>query len=307
MRADRVLSLLPAATEIVCGLGAIERLVGRSHECDFPPAVLRLPIASTPRIDITGRAGAIDAGVRAVLEQGLSVYQVDRDRIAALAPDFILTQTLCAVCAVSPDDLALIVCEALPSQPAVVSLDAASLDGLWADIGRVAAALGRVAQGEALVHSLKARLATLAATPWPGRPRIACLEWLDPLMGAGNWMPELVAAAGGAAVFGEAGVHTAPTSWEDLAAADPDVILIAACGWPIERSRAEMAAVVVRPLWQGLRAVRLGRVYVADGHHYFNRPGPRLVESAEILAEILHPGAVTARHRGTGWEPFRQR
>lgn len=307
MAGSRILSLLPCATEIVCALGAGDRLVGRSHECDFPPHVDRLPVASKPRIDITGGARAIDAGVRAIIEQGLSVYQVDRDRIAELAPDIILTQTLCAVCAVSPDDLAAIVCETLPSRPGIISLEAASLDGLWADIGRVAVALDRVAAGDALVAGLKSRLAALAATPRADRPRIACLEWLDPLMGAGNWVPELVVAAGGEPVFGRAGVHTATITWDNLAAADPDVILVAACGWSIDRSLAEMARVVDRPLWQGLGAVRAGRVYVADGHHYFNRPGPRLVESAEILAEILHSGPADPRHRGSGWEPFSRR
>lgn len=307
MSADRILSLLPCATEIVCALGAGDRLVGRSHECDHPPWVEALPVASAPRIDVSGAAGAIDAGVRAVLEEGLSVYAVDRDRIAALAPDLILTQTLCAVCAVSPDDLAAMACETLPSRPRIVSLEAASLAGLWADIGAVAAALGRAASGDALARDLRGRLAALAATPWPDRPRIACLEWLDPLMGAGNWVPELVAAAGGEAAIGRAGHHTEAITAGDLAAADPDVILVAACGWPIDRSRAELEGLARHGFWRGLRAVRAGRVYLADGHHYFNRPGPRLVESAEILAEVLHPGLVPARHRGTGWEPFHGR
>ncbi len=298
----RIVSLLPSATEIVCAVGLRDALVGRSHECDFPPGVERLPALCEPKVHIHGASGAIDREVRKLVADGLSVYRVDAERLRALAPDVIVTQTQCEVCAVSEADVVAATCDWAGSGVRIISLAPARLDDVLADIERVAAALGVSERGSAVVATLRARLAALAArTRDLPRPTIACIEWLDPLMAAGNWVPELVALAGGRNLFGAAGEHSPCLEWDAVRAADPDVIVAMPCGFDIARARGEMASLERLPGWDALRAVRTGRVAVVDGHQYFNRPGPRLVESAEILAEILHPRVLDFGHRGEGW------
>ena len=303
MRERPIVTLLASATEIVAALGLLDRLVARSHECDYPPAVRGLPVCTAPKIDVTGSSREIDRQVREVIELGLSVYRVDGEALRQLDPGLIVTQTQCEVCAVSERDLAAAVADWLDGSTQIVSLRPDSLADVWRDIERVAGAAGIANRGDALVARLTGRMAAIAskATALPDRPRVACVEWIDPLMAAGNWMPELVEMAGGINLFGEACRHSPWMTWDDLAAADPDVVVILPCGFDIPRAIAEMPALTDRPGWAGLTAVRSGRVHVADGNQYFNRPGPRLAESLEILAEILHPGAFDFGHRGTGW------
>lgn len=302
----RIVSLLPSATEIVCAVGLRDALVGRSHECDFPPGVECLPALCEPKVHIHGASAEIDCDVRRLVADGLSVYRVDAERLRALAPDVIVTQTQCEVCAVSEADVVAATCDWAGSGVCIISLAPARLDDVLADIERVGAALGVPERGTAVVAGLRERLGALGARtrglPQPDLPpRVACIEWLDPLMAAGNWVPELVELAGGRNLFGAAGDHSPWLEWDAVRAADPEAIVAMPCGFDLARTRGEMVSLERLPGWDALRAVRTGRVAVVDGHQYFNRPGPRLVESAEILAEILHPGVLDFGHRGKGW------
>ncbi len=299
----RIVSLIASATEIVCALGFERELVGRSHECDHPPGVARLPTCSASKVKVEASSRAIDDQVLAIVRDGLSVYSVDPALLDRLAPTVIVTQTQCEVCAVSLRDVERAVCDLVRSRPAIVSLEPMALDDVWSDIRAVASALGEPARGDDLVARLTGRLKSLRAQTRALRPRpsIACIEWIDPLMIAGNWVPELVHCAGGVDPLGEAGKHSGYLDIEQLVAADPDVIAIMPCGFDIERARREMPALTARPEWRRLSAVRTGRVVITDGNQYFNRPGPRVVESAEILAECLYPGRFDFGHRGRGW------
>jgi len=300
---ERILSLLPSLTEVACALGLRERLVGRSHECDFPPGVEALPVCTEPKLDVAAPSGAIHARVGELVRDGLSIYRVDAERLRALRPDLILTQDHCRVCAASTRDVEAAVCEWLGAAPRVLSLSPATLREVWGSLLAVAEAAGVPERGRELAAQLTERVATIGegAARLGERPRLACIEWLDPLMAAGNWMPELVALAGGRSALGGTGAHSPRISFETLAAADPDAILVVPCGFDLERTRAELPRLTDRPDFTGLRAARAGRVYVADGNAYFNRPGPRLVESLEILAELLHPEAFRFGFEGRGW------
>lgn len=303
----RIVSLISSATEIVCELGFGQQLVGRSHECDYPSSVTALPACSTSKVTLEAAGRAIDDQVRSIVADGLSVYRVDPDLLERLAPTIIVTQTQCEVCAVSLKDVEDAVCRLVGSHPRIVSLEPLALSDIWRDIRTVASALGEPARGDALVNRLTDRLAAVraAADAVPSRPSLACIEWIDPLMSAANWVPELVDCAGGANLFGAAGRHSGYLRMEQLVAADPDVIAVMPCGFDIERACREMAPLVAHPEWPRLSAVRHGRVVMMDGNQYFNRPGPRLAESAEILAECLHPGRCDFGHQGRGWRYWR--
>jgi len=304
MAEPRIVSLIASATEIVCALGFEDRLVGRSHECDFPPSVARLPVCTEPKFSVDGPSHEIDQRVKAVLRQGLSVYRVHADTLARVRPDVIVTQTQCDVCAVSLGDVEQAVCRWLGSRPQIVSLAPDALADVWKDIALVAQALDVPRRGEELSRRLQERMEVIAgrASALHGRPTVACVEWIEPLMAAGNWVPELVEMAGGVDLFGTPGKHAPSLTYEQLRERDPEVIMVMPCGFDIVRSRRDMPALARRPGWQELRAVRDRRVYLADGNQYFNRPGPRLVESLEILAEVLHPGVFHFGHEGAGWQ-----
>jgi iron complex transport system substrate-binding protein len=303
---QRIVSLIPSSTEIVTALGLGPQLVGRSHECDYPADVQKLPAVTTPKIDTSGSSAAVQGGVSEILQKALSIYTVDEDLLRALAPTVILTQTHCEACAVDFRDVAQAVARVLKGSAKLVALEPNSLDDIWNDVLRVGDALGVPERGDMLVTNLKSRMriiAERAATAAEGgRPRVACIEWIDPLMAGGNWLPELVEMAGGASVIGEAGQHSAWMNWDDLVQADPDVLVVMPCGFDIDRTFTDLPVLMNRPEWASLRAVQNGQVYVADGNQFFNRPGPRLAESLEILAEILHPGAFHFGHFGLGWE-----
>ncbi len=301
--ASRIVTLLPSATEIVCALGFENQLVGRSHECDYPASVSRLPALTAPKFDPGGTSAEIDEHVRKITAQALSVYTVDAAKLKEARPDVIVTQTQCAVCAVSLSDVEAVVAQWTGTRPAIVSLSPCTLADVWADTERIARALGAPERGERLVKELKARCAAVAdrAAALEGRPSVACVEWLSPLMTGGNWMPELVEAAGGKNLFGSAGARSARIGFDSLVAAQPDAILICPCGFDIARTLEDLPLLTRNPGWQGLKAVRERRVFVADGNQYFNRPGPRIVESLEILAELIHPEAFGSRREGVGW------
>jgi iron complex transport system substrate-binding protein len=300
----RIVSLIASATETVCALGFEDHLVARSHECDFPESVKRLPVVTGPKFEPDGTSYEIDQRVKAIVQESLSVYRVDGEKLRELEPDVIVTQAHCEVCAVSLREVERTVCAWLRACPKLISLSPNNLADVWGNIESVAVELGVPERGAELVGRLRRRTEAIAAraAALSARPTVACVEWLDPLMAAGNWMPELVELAGGVNLFGEAGKHSPWMTWEQLVAADPDVIVLLPCGFDIARTRRDLHVLTGRPEWPGLKAARTGRAFVADGNQYFNRPGPRLVESLEILAELLHPGAFAFGHEGTGWQ-----
>ena len=304
--APRVISLIASATEIVHALGFGEAQVGRSHECDWPPGVLDLPPLTKPRFKVSGGSAAIDKAVRDLVTNALAVYEVDPDGLADLAPDVIVTQDQCVICAVSLADVERAVCQTTGLDAKVVSLKPHSLDDVYRDIHTVSSALQAKDRGTALVSNMQRRLRRIEAlTKDQHRPRYAFIEWLDPLMSCGHWMPELSSIAGGESIFGETGANSPTVTWEQLVASDPDVIVIGPCGYDIATTMKEIETLTGHPQWPGLRAVADGQVYVADGNAYFNRPGPRLVETAEILAEILHPSICDFGHLDEAYQVLR--
>lgn len=290
-------------TETVCALGCEHLLVGRSHECDYPPSVLSLPQCTEPKFPTEGTSYQIDQRIKAILQEGLSVYRVHADVLDELAPDLVLTQTQCEVCAVSLTDVEDAVCRMVSSRPKILSVEPNSLADVWDGMRQVAQVLGCPERGEELVNVLTWRMGQIAehAQMANAAPRVAHIEWIDPLMTAGNWVPELAAIANGDNLFGEAGAHSPWLEWDDLVNADPDVIVVFPCGWDMARARKEMAHLTKRPGWEALSAVRNDRVFLTDGNRFFNRPGPRLVESLEILAEMYHPDLFDFGHEGADW------
>lgn len=297
----RIVSLLASATEMVAELGCLSQLVGRSHECDYPPVVTSLPMVSTATIDTTTSSAEIDAQIKNLAHQhlsdtntalqALSIYAIDTTLLQQLRPDVIFTQTQCEVCAVSERDVERAVTQLTGLHPRIVALAPHRLADVWEDVLKVGAAIERVEQARQLVHGYRARLEQLRkrcmSLGGHFKPRVAVLEWLDPLMGAGNWTPELIACAGGTALFGEIGQHTPWLSWEDLQTADPDVLILAPCGFPLARTLQDLPRLQQHPIWTHLRAVQAKQVYAIDGNAYLNRSGPRLVESAELLAYAI--------------------
>lgn len=299
----RTVSLIASATEIVYALGQGDCLVGRSHECDWPPGVLDLPQLTKPRFKLTGGSLAIDQAVRDLVANALAVYEVDTDGLSACTPDVILTQDHCVVCAVSLADVERAVCETTGLEAQVVSLKPHSVSDVFQDITKVATALKVPGQGHALVATMRRRLDRIKTqTHGRPKPRLAFVEWMDPLMSCGHWMPELISVAGAQSLFGKTGDHSPTLSWQELVASDPEVIVIAPCGYDIDKTMSEIDLLTGHPMWSGLRAVAERRVFVADGNAYFNRPGPRLVESAEMLAEICHPSVCAFGHRDHGYQ-----
>ena len=303
----RIVSLLPSATEIVCALGAAEDLVGRSHECDYPAEIQHLPILTSPRFLPAATSGEIDRQVRelalqARTEDALGVYAINMDLLQQLAPTHIVTQTQCEVCAVSLRDVERAVEQLTGFDTRLIPLAPNSLQDIWDDIQRTADALGLDDQGSALVRHLQARLDMVPAAS--DAPRVAVVEWADPLMTAGHWTMELIERAGGVPLIGAPKGASLHFEMSDLAEADPDVIIIAPCGYDLARTREDAASLQEREDWRALRAVQQGRVALIDGNQYVNRPGPRVVETLEIIAEIINPDLEEHQHEGVGWERF---
>jgi len=300
----RILSLIPSSTEIVCALGFENQLIGRSHECDFPSSVQKLSSCTAPKFKVEGTSAEIDQRVKSILKNALSVYQIDEKKLQQMQPDIIITQAQCEVCAVSLKDVENAVCEWVESRPQIVSLEPNQLSDIWKDFINIAEALGVKEQGHELVSQLKQRMNKIAQKTinFPQKPTVVCIEWIEPLMSAGNWMPELIEMGGGINLFGVVGEQSPWMTWEQLLEANPDVILVMPCGFNLARSKAEMSSLSQKPEWSQLNAVQNQQVYLTDGNQYFNRPGPRLVESLEIIAEILHPAHFDFHHQQSGWE-----
>jgi iron complex transport system substrate-binding protein len=304
MTPARIVSLLPSATEIVAALGFQSRLVGRSHECDFPQGVERLPVCTAPKIDVSGSSEEIHRDIQRLLEQALSVYRVDAARLRALSPTHVVTQVQCEVCAVSLGEVEGALADWSPPMPRLIALSSRDLEDVFGDIERVAQALDAADRGRMLVAEMRRRMEAVRkrASGTSPHPRVAAIEWLSPLMAAGNWIPEMVAMAGGENLFGKTGMHSPWLSGEELRASNPDVMVLFPCGFSLERVRNEVGGLAALPGWETLSAVGAGRVYLADGNQYFNRPGPRLVESLEALAQMLHPDLFGGTLEGIAWE-----
>ena len=304
MTKKKIVTLLPSATEIVCALGAGELLVGRSHECDYPEDVRRLPACTSAKLDVQADSAEIDRQVKNLAQEAVSVYRIERELLRQLQPGIIITQAQCEVCAVSLPEVEEAVSHWLGRRPQIISLSPARLADIWEDIRRVAAALDLAERGRTVLGALKNRIVNLIEKTCllKQRPSVVCVEWIEPLMAAGNWVPELVELAGGVNVAGEPGKHSPWLNWEALAKLDPDIIVVMPCGFDLARAKSEMTPLLNHPSWPKLRAVKNRRVFFTDGNQYFNRPGPRVVESLEILAEIIHPDRFNFGHQGKGWE-----
>jgi iron complex transport system substrate-binding protein len=302
----RILPLLSSATEIVHALGLGEFQIGRSHECDYPAGVGSLPVCTKPAIAVDGSSREIDSLVKQRVADALSVYDVDSGMIAALKPTHIITQTQCEVCAVSLADVEKALQKQTGTDAKVISLEPYALHDLWTDILKVGTACGYTARAHQLNAQLQNRMSELAelATKANYKPTVAAIEWLEPLMAAGNWVPELISIAGGDNLFGEAGQHSPWMSWEKLVKQDPDILIALPCGFDLERTRSEMHWLTARVEWPQLKAVRDNHVYICDGNQYMNRPGPRLVESLQIFGEIFHSELYPPAMRASGWDVF---
>ncbi len=286
----RIVSLLPSATEIVCALGLEAQLVGVTHECDHPPFVRQLPKVTRTLIP-TGIASAeIDRLVRRRLRTNRALYTLDLPTLEALRPDLIVTQALCDVCAVAEDEVRAAAC-ALSGRPRVINLEPQSLPEVLGSLRQVAAVVGLDSTAGKVTAALESRIQAVAARAagLRRRWRVALLEWLDPPFSCGHWNPELVRLAGGIEGLGQEGRPSRTLRWEEVLAWRPEVVFIACCGFSVERTLQDVPRLQSIPGWRNLPAVRWGRVYVADGSHYFSRPGPRLVDSLEILAHALYP------------------
>ena len=286
----RIVSLLPSATEICFALGLGNRLVGVSHECDFPSEARSKPVLTAPKIDPHASSVEIDRQVSSLVSQGLSLYQIDEHLLRELRPDLILTQDVCHVCAVPFAEIREATCRLLGAEVDIVSLSPRTLSDVFEDIRRVGLVTGCEADAQGLVVKLQTRVDNLRVETLRLRhPKVLVLEWLDPPMVASHWTPELVRIAGGDPILGYDAEPSRPTEWERITSAQPEVVLVAPCGFRIEQSLREMAALMNRPGFAQSPAVQSGHVAVADGSSYFNRSGPRLVESAEIAALAIHP------------------
>jgi iron complex transport system substrate-binding protein len=283
----RIVSLLPSATEIVCALGLGEALVGVSHDCDYPPEVLDRRVLSTAVVDPTAPSAAIDAAVRTQVHGGTSVYHLDAAGIEALRPDLILTQELCEVCAPSFTEVRR-AARVLEDRVRLVSLEPRRLEDILETIALVGDLTGAARAARALVLDLRTRIEAVRRLPAPEpRPRVLCVEWLDPVFVAGHWVPEVVEIAGGRDGLGPAGGHSVTVPWEAVVTYAPEVVVLMPCGFDLARTRAEAPMLARRPGWDALPAVRAGRVYGTDGGAYFSRPGPRIVRGLEILAALV--------------------
>ena len=286
----KIVSLLPSSTEIVCRLGFREQLVGISHECDYPVSVKGLPILTKPRFSPLGSSQHIDKSVQNLLKSGLSVYEVNTNLLKDLAPDLIITQAQCEACAISLNDVKEAVSDWVGNKPDIISLEPNYLEEVWSDFERVGKALNNVESYFNLKSEIEQRLDTLKENSQKlgKKPTVLCVEWIDPLMIAANWVPELVNIAGGINILSKPGSHSHIFKWDEIVETNPDFIIMMPCGFNIDRTLEEIDILKKKTDWLNLKAVKLNQVFVVDGNQFFNRPGPRLVESAEILFEIFN-------------------
>ena len=300
----KIVSLLPSATEIIDCLGLTDALVGRSHECDYPPTVKNLPVCTEARLNSHKSSGEIDVDVQSLMQEALSIYKIKIEVLEQLQPTHIITQDQCDVCAVNLPEVEKAIAQLTNSHPQVVSLQPDLLNEVWDDIERVAQTLG--VDSQPALDKLQSRINIISSKVKnkSQKPTVVAIEWTEPLMVGANWIPELVEIAGGQSLLSVKGKHSPYISWSSLVDANPDVIVIMPCGFDLERTEKESAVLTQHPNWNRLKAVKNNQVFVVDGNAYFNRPGPRLVDSAEILAEILHPQLFNFGHHSKSWKAF---
>lgn len=301
----RIVSLLPSTTEIICELGFENQLVGRSHECDQPASVKKLPKLTDSSVKNTGNSAKIDQNIKSLLKNGLSIFNVKVDLLAEINPDIIFTQDHCEVCAVPLDDVKSAVQQYCSHDTKVVSLSPANLSEIFQSIQEIGQTLGAENRASQLVEELELRLDIIKNTI-VGEPvkRVVCLEWIEPLMTGGNWIPELLEIAGGEYLLSEPGKHSPWVDWDDVVNENPDVILIMPCGYDIDQTANEIHHITQKEGWNSIQAVENNEIYILDGNRYFNRPGATIYESARILAEILHPNLFKLIHHKSGWVRF---
>ena len=306
MNQTRIISLLPAATEIICALGLENCLVGRSHECDYPASIQKLPICSDAKFIAGSDSAQIDAQVKEILSDAVSIYKIDQELIKSLKPTHIITQAQCEVCAVSEKDVEEALSNLISQETSFISLQPNTLWDILKEIKEVAKTLGVEEKGNELVEDLEERIDLVKHKLkfFPDKPKVVIIEWLSPIMVAGNWIPELVEIAGGQSLLAENGKHSPLVDWQQIYDANPDVLIIAPCGFSIARTLQEIDLILNLPGLRDLTAVKNNRVYIADGNAYFNRSGPRIVDTIEMLAEMITPKYFNYGYECEGWIKF---
>ena len=301
----RIVSLIPSGTEIVCALGYHEYLVGISHECDFPLKIRHLPVCTKSRLNVSTSSLKIDKSVKSLLQNSLSIYAINENVLKDLKPDLIITQSQCDICAVSLADVESVLKKQIGLDPKIISLQPQKLSDIWENINLIAKSLGVAKKGLHLTNQIKDDIKNLKSSYNPKRiPTIACVEWINPLMFAGNWVPEMVEIAGGKNLFGRIGMHSDWSTYDMLFKNDPEKIIFMPCGFDINKTIEEMGAMTNIPNWKNLKAVRTGNVFITDGNQYFNRPGPRILDSIKILIEIVSNQSTDFGYKVKGWEKF---
>jgi iron complex transport system substrate-binding protein len=300
----RIVSLIPGGTEIVAALGLTDKIVGRSHECDYPPEIKNRPVCTQARFRSGQPSREMHKDINNLLQSALSIYNIKTDILEKLQPTHIITQDQCDVCAVSLGEVEKAVASLINTSPQIISLKPNLLEDVWQDIEQVAHIFN--VDSVKLLENLEARV-TICQRKIQGLsltelPTVACIEWTDPLMSAANWIPELVNLAGGQSQFSITGHPSTNLSWETLLQTNPDIIIFMPCGFDLNRTRQEAKLFTQNPHWGNLHATQSGRVYITDGNAYFNRPGPRLADSIEILAEIVHPEIFDYGYKGIAWD-----
>ena len=301
----KIVTLIPSATEIVAFLGLKHSIIGRSHECDYPHGLNHVAKLTSPKINVDGTSKEIDKQINTILENSLSVYKVDVPKLKELNPDYIITQAHCEVCAVSFSEVENIVSKNLNKNTKIISLQPNSLKDVFDDIKRVAKELNIENKiNNKIIKDLKERIEKIKETvnTVKNKPSVACIEWIDPLMMAGNWIPEMVGIAGGINILGKTGKDSHWIKFNEILKEDPEIIIFLPCGFNIEKTQNELQSFLKQNTeWKSLKAFKNKKFFVADGNQFFNRPGPRLVESLEIFAEIMHPNLFNFNHQGSGW------
>ena len=299
---QRVLSLLSSTTEIIYALACGDRLVGRSHECDYPEEVSELPICTIPKFNVDGTSREVDDEVKSLVQSALSIYYINEKLLKELKPDIIFTQSQCEVCAVSVSDVENALKNITGLSSRVISVEPNSVEDIFNDILTIAEILNVRKKGKELVELIKAKIdSTEKIVYQKSSPSVAAIEWIDPLMAAGNWVPQLIRVAGGKNLFGEVGKHSPWMKYNDLVEQDPEIIIVMPCGYDIKKSLIEIKTLESKKGWGSLKAVRNRNVYITDGNQFFNRPGPRIIESLEILLEIIHSDFSESKHIDSGW------
>ena len=299
-----IISLLPSATEIIHSLGCSDMLVGISHECDYPPEIKGLPICSNPRFNTDGSSLKIDNTIKSLIQQALSIYEIDESLMAKLKPDLIVTQSQCEVCAVNLKDVERALKNNLNISPTIISLKPNTLKDVWKDIENIGRLLGKEKLASSMLGHIEESINEIEnQSHHKTFKRIACIEWIEPLMFAGNWVPEIVQKVGGRDVFGLSGKHSKWSKYEILFDENPDKIIFMPCGYEINKTYSEIKSLIKLAKWKKLKAFQTGEMYIVDGSQYFNRPGPRLLDSIKIMDEIINDG-ISHGYHGRGWMKF---